>query len=200
MPTSATITTGSATSGAKLVRRSSKGARMHWFRHRMRRRMTSGPDPGHVDQSMGALASRWKIHLTLTAAGLVAVSGGVHLRLYREQYRDVHVDRVLGVDLASSFVLSVAAATLVAILLTTSMVLNRGVRPAAVAGILYSAGAIVAYALSRSVGILGFEENRWIPEALFVKPIELAAVILLALALWPTPAVPTIRRRDERHA
>ena len=31
-----------------------------------------------------------------------AVSGGIHLRLYRDGYRDIHVDSVLGIDLASS--------------------------------------------------------------------------------------------------
>lgn len=138
---------------------------------------------GLVDETMRSMATRWKVQLVVVAAALVAVSGGVHLRLYREQYRDVHVDRVLGIDLASSFVLSVVAATVIAILLLASVALDRGHRPAAVVGLLYAVGALVAYALSRTVGLLGFEESRWIPEAVVLKPIELVAALLLGLTL-----------------
>jgi len=132
---------------------------------------------------MRALVRRRRDELLIGAAALVAVSGGVHLRLYRAQYRDVHADRVLGVDLASSFVLSVAAATLVAILLLSSVVVGRGHRPLALAGVVYAGGAIVAYALSRTVGLLGFEESRWLTEAIVVKPVELLAVLVLGLTL-----------------
>jgi hypothetical protein len=143
-----------------------------------------------VDEVMRALVERRRDELLIGAAALVAVSGGVHLRLYREQYRDVHVDRVLGVDLASSFVLSVLAATLIAILLLSGVALGRGHRPLALAGFVYAAGAIVAYALSRTVGLLGFEETRWLTEAIVVKPVELIAAIVLGLTLL-APGPPT---------
>lgn len=145
--------------------------------------MTSTGEHGAVDETMRSLATRWRDQLLIAGAALVAVSGGVHLRLYREQYRDVHVDRVLGVDLASSFVLSVLAATLIAILLLASVMLDKGHRVFATAGLCYAVGAIVAYALSRTTGLLGFEESRWMPEAIIVKPIELLAALLLTLTL-----------------
>jgi len=145
--------------------------------------MTSGAQRGVVDDAMRSIAARWRLELLVAAAALIAVSGGVHLRLYREQYRDVHLDRVLGVDLAFSFVLSVLAATVIAVLLLLSVVLDKGSAPVALAGVAYAAGAVVAYVLSRTVGLLGFDESRWVTEAIVVKPIEVLAGLLLVVTL-----------------
>lgn len=123
--------------------------------------------------------------LRLAAALLFAVSGGIHVRLFRAQYRDIHVDRILGVDFAGSFVLAVVAATIVSILLVVTVIWSRGATVASTVGIIYSAGAIAAYALSRTIGLLGFEERGWIPEAAVAKPVELMAVVLLALTVAP---------------
>ena len=121
--------------------------------------------------------------LLLVSALLIAVSGGVHVRLFREAYRDIHLDRILGVDLAGSFVLAVAAATATSVLLVAAVAFRRAEGAAAVAGIAYAVGSILAYGLSRTIGVLGFEEDRWIPEAVLSKPVELAVVVLLGIAL-----------------
>ncbi len=121
--------------------------------------------------------------LLLAGSLLIAVSGGIHARLHREAYRDIHVDRILGIDFAGSFVLAVAAASILSTLLVVAVLVPR-LRPAVtLAAIAYGIGSIVAYGLSRTIGVLGFEEERWIPEAAISKPVELAAVIVLAVAL-----------------
>ena len=49
----------------------------------------------------------------------------------------------------------------------------------ALAGLVFSAGAVVAYALSRTVGLLGFEESRWLTEAYWAQAAQVGAVLLL---------------------
>lgn len=121
--------------------------------------------------------------LRLAAAGAIAVSGGIHLRLYRDGYRDIHLDRILGVDLSRSFALAIVAATVLSVALVATVVWQRGIRTVSIAAGVYAAGAVVAYALSRTSGLLGFEEHSWIAEAVIAKPVELAAVALLVAAL-----------------
>src|SRR4051812_14195054 len=115
----------------------------------------------------------------LTAGLLVAVSGGVHLRLYREGYRDISVDRVLGLDISRSFALNAVAGLVIGLaLVAAALGLIRGTIPA-VAGLVFAGGAIVAYTLSRTVGLLGFEESRWITEAYWAEAAQVATVLLL---------------------
>lgn len=129
------------------------------------------------------MASGGREALLLVGAVLLATSGGIHFRLHREQYRDIHLDQLLGIDFADSFVLAVTGAAIVSTLLVASVVLGAGHRLAALAGVGYAVGSIAAYGLARTVGLLGFEENRWITEALVAKPIELVAVLVLLLAV-----------------
>jgi plastocyanin len=138
---------------------------------------------------------RWRNRLLLLSALLLAISAGVHVRLYREQYRDVHVDSVLGVDLSRSFVLSVIAGTVLSLLLVLTVALHWRGRLVVTGAFAYAVGALVAYGLSRTVGLLGFEEDRWVTEAIIVKPVELAAAVLLGAVLL---ASRTRVARDER--
>jgi hypothetical protein len=121
-----------------------------------------------------------KRSLVLLLAGLaVAVSGGIHLRLYREGYRDISVDRVLGLDISRSFALNAVAGVIIGLaLVAAALGLIRATIPA-VAGLAYAGSAIVAYVLSRTVGLLGFEESRWITEAYWAEAVQLAVVLLL---------------------
>ena len=121
-----------------------------------------------------------KRSLVLLLAGLaVAVSGGIHLRLYREGYRDISVDRVLGLDISRSFALNALGGLLIGLaLVAAALGLLRPTIPA-VAGLVYAGGAIGAYVLTRTVGLLGFEESRWITEAYWAEAVQLAAVLLL---------------------
>jgi hypothetical protein len=119
----------------------------------------------------------------LAGAALLAVSAGVHLRLFLGGYRDIHLRDVFGVDLAGTFVAAVITGSVVASLLVASVVYQRAARMCAVAGVAYALGALVAYTLTRTSGFLGFEEDRWVPEALVSKPVELAACILLIVVI-----------------
>lgn len=129
---------------------------------------------------MGLDRSSW---LRLAAAAAIAVSGGIHLRLYRDGYRDIHLDRVLGVDLSRSFALAIIAAVALSVALVATVVWQRARVAVSASAAVYAASTLVAYALSRTSGLLGFEEHRWIAEAAIAKPIELAAVVALAVAL-----------------
>jgi hypothetical protein len=116
----------------------------------------------------------------LLAGLLVAASGGIHLRLYREEYREISVDRVLGLDISRAFALNAVAGLLIGVALVAAAVgLLRPTLPA-VAGVVFAGGAIVAYALTRTVGLLGFEESRWITEAYWAEAVQVGAVVLLA--------------------
>jgi len=69
--------------------------------------------------------------------------------------------------------------------LVASAITGRFATASALAGVAYSVGAIGAYALSRTVGLLGFEEDRWIAEAAWAQVVQVATVVLSGLALWP---------------
>ncbi len=118
--------------------------------------------------------------VALVVAGLlVAVSGGIHLRLYREGYREISVDRVLGIDIARAFALNAVLGLVIGVaLVAAGLGLIRATVPA-LAGLVFCAGAIVAYALSRTVGLLGFEESRWLTEAYWAQAAQVGAVLLL---------------------
>lgn len=130
----------------------------------------------------------------LVAALLVAVTGGLHALLYREEYRDIHVDEVLGIDVSRSFLLATFAAAALATALVLTVVIGRGGRQVALAGIAFAVGSLAAYALTRTVGFLGFEESRWTTEAVLSKLAEVGAVVALAASLAHSP------RRTEARA
>jgi hypothetical protein len=118
----------------------------------------------------------------LVGAMLLAVSAGLHLRLYFGGYRDIHLDEILGIDLAGSFAFAVVAGAAIGSLLVASVVYERARRSIAIVGVVYALGALGAYALTRTTGFLGFEESRWVTEAVAAKPVELAAAVTLAFA------------------
>ena len=134
-----------------------------------------------------------KRSLVLFVSGLlVAASGGIHLRLYREGYREISVDRVLGIDISRSFAINALVGLLIGVaLVAAALGLIRGTVPA-VAGLVFSAAAVGAYTISRTVGLLGFEEDRWLTEAWWAEAVQLVACGLLAwflVALRDEPAV-----------
>lgn len=140
------------------------------------------------------MSKRTTVILVLSGL-LVAASGGIHLRLYRGGYRDISIDRVLGLDISRSFALNAIAGLVIGVALIAAAVGLIGRTLPALAGIAFAGGAIVAYALSRTVGLLGFEENRWISEAYWAEGVQVAAVLLLGglllTAREPEPATVT---------
>jgi len=136
---------------------------------------------GHEVQEMPALPS--SDLRRLVAALLVAVTGGLHALLYREEYRDIHVDEMLGIDVSRSFLLATFAAAALATALVLTVVVGRGGRQVALAGIAFAVGSLAAYALTRTVGFLGFEESRWTTEAILSKLAEVGALVALVASL-----------------
>ena len=119
----------------------------------------------------------------LAAGLLVAVSGGIHVRLYRGGYQAIHLDRILGIDLAASFVVAIIAATAISILLIAAVV-RRGLEvPTTIVALAYCVGAVASYALTRTSGFLGFEESAWTSEAIAAKTVETIAIALLLFSL-----------------
>ena len=118
-----------------------------------------------------------KVGVMVAALG-VAVSGGVHLRLYLDGYRDIDIERLGGINIGRSFALSVVAAVLVAEVLVVAAIRPRLRGVASCMAVLYAAGALGAYAMTRTGGLLGFEESEWTPEALVAKLAEAAVVVL----------------------
>ena len=140
--------------------------------------------------------------LLLVGAAGVLVSAYLHCYLYFwGGYRGISIDRVLGVDISRSFALNAIAGLVIAELLVLSLRVDRLALPAAVLGVGFAAGALGAYALARTSGLLGFTESGWTAEALVSKAAEVVAVLALGgyVALRATPArQPSGRRATSR--
>ncbi len=128
------------------------------------------------------MATRQRL-LLIGAAG-VLVSGYMHFYLYFwGGYRGISIDRIAGIDISRSFALNAIAGLLIAELLVLSLRFERLATPAAVLGVLFALGALGAYALSRTSGILGFTESSWSTEAVISKLAEVVAVASLGFYL-----------------
>jgi hypothetical protein len=108
--------------------------------------------------------------LRRSGALLVLTAGAFHVWLWFHYFHTVHVVGTL-------FLLNGAAALAVVVLL----VLTDG-RLAPVAGLGYSLGTLVAFAVSVAVGLFGFHESLWGPWQVAAGAVELAAVLVLWVA------------------
>lgn len=68
---------------------------------------------------------------------------------------------------------------MIAELLVISWRVHRLERLAAVLGVSFAAGAIGAYVLARTSGLLGFSENGWSAEAVIAEVAQVVAVLSL---------------------
>src|SRR4051812_24421623 len=115
--------------------------------------------------------------LVVVGAAGVLVSAYMHFSLYFwGGYRGISIDRIAGIDISRSFALNAIAGLVIAELLVLSLRFNRLYLPAAVLGVLFALGALVAYTLARTSGLLGFTESGWSTEALISKVAELVAL------------------------
>ncbi len=117
------------------------------------------------------------------AAACLATSGYLHAWLYGNGYRAIP-------KIGPSFQWQAAASLAVAVLLPlTNLVLLR----LAAGGL--AAGSLGAFALSRTVGVLGFTEHGWVPapQALISVLVEVTALLALAV-----PAAGWLRQRLRR--
>lgn len=128
-----------------------------------------------------------KLLLLTTAAGTV-VSAYMHFYLYFEGgYRGIAPESVAGLTISRSFVLTAIAGVVLGELLVAGLLWPRVVLPAAVGAVLFSVGAIGAYILARTSGLLGFTESRTITEAVIALVAEGATVLTgsaLVLLVW----------------
>jgi hypothetical protein len=132
--------------------------------------------------------------LIIGAAG-VLTSAYIHYYLYfHGGYRGISIDRVVGLDISRSFALQAISGFVIAWVLVLSLRWTRWAVPAAAVGALFAAGALFAYALARSSGLLGFTENKTSTEAVIaiaaetVALVSLGAYVLTSLVRRPIPS------------
>lgn len=107
----------------------------------------------------------------LCAATFLVVGGLVHLELWRTGYRGIPN---VGVAFLASVGLSFVVA--VAVLVRNDWRLN-------LAGIIFALGSLGAIVMSRTVGVLGFEERIWTDEAMQATTAQIGTIVALAVAV-----------------
>ena len=126
--------------------------------------------------------------LILIGAATVLVSAYMHFYLYFwGGYRGISPERVAGLDISRSFALNAIAGLVIAELLVLSLRFDGLAKPTAVLGVLFALGAIGAYALARTSGLLGFSESGWLAEAVISNPYTRAARRASGRENVPTP-------------
>jgi hypothetical protein len=120
----------------------------------------------------------------VVGAGAVLVSAYMHFYLYFwGGYRGISPERVAGLDISRSFALNAIVGLVIAELLVLSLRYDRLTLPAAALGVVFALGALGAYTLSRTSGLLGFTESGWSTEAVISKSAEVVAVLSLGAVL-----------------
>lgn len=116
-----------------------------------------------------------KLALRAAIGASVAVSGVIHAYLYAHGYRDIPT-------VGPAFLLQGSVFCALAVLILAGG--PAWLRLAAAAG---AAGSLVAFALSRTVGLFGFTETGWEPSpyALLSVVAEVLTVVLVGAALMP---------------
>jgi hypothetical protein len=117
----------------------------------------------------------------LTAAVAIMVSGWVHFYLYfRGGYRGIAPESVLGLTIGRSFALHAIGAVILAEALVLSLRFRALLLPAAALGTGFALASVAALVLSRTSGLLGFEESSTSSEAVVALVAEAVAVVALA--------------------
>lgn len=137
------------------------------------------------------MTSTTRTTLLVGAAIAALVNGWVHFSLYfRGGYRGIAPESVLGLTISRSFALNAVAAVAIAELLVLATRFDRLVVPAALGGVGFGLATLVAYFLSRTSGLLGFEETA----TTTVAVIAMVAEVVLVLTLVPVLATALGRR------
>ena len=123
----------------------------------------------------------------------VLVSAYIHFYLYFwGGYRGISIDRIAGLDISRSFALNAVAGLVIAELLVMAWWLRQFERVAALLGVLFAVGAIIAYVLARTSGLLGFTENGWTAEAVIAEAAQVIAVVSLVWYLVIASRTPAV--------
>ena len=131
--------------------------------------------------------------LLLLGGGVsVLVSGYVHYYLYfKGGYRNIAPDNFAGLTISRAFAINAVAGFVIAWALVVSVRFPKLAVPAALAGVGFAAATLGAYLLTRTVGLLGFEDNQLSAEAVVAFVAELVA--LGALVSWLVAERPLLR-------
>jgi len=122
----------------------------------------------------------------LVGAAAVLVSAYVHYRLYfLGGYRGIAPEQFAGLTISRAFAINAIAGFLLAWALVVSVRVPRVAGLAALAGALFAAGTLGAYVLSRTVGLLGFDEHTTTTEGAIAAVAEVVAIV--ALGGWLLP-------------
>ena len=120
------------------------------------------------------------IAAVIAGAVAILVSGWVHMYLYfRGGYRGIAPDEVLGLTISRSFALNAIAAVVIAEALVLSLRFRALLLPTAAVGAGFAVATLVAYFLSRTRGLLGFEETATTTEAVVGMVAEAVALVTL---------------------
>jgi len=118
--------------------------------------------------------------LLIVGAVAVLVSGWVHFYLYfRGGYRGIAPEAIGGLTISRSFAMNAIAAVVIAEGLVLATRFRALVLPAAAGGALFGVATIGAYLLSRTSGLLGFEESATTSKAIIALVAEAVAVLAL---------------------
>jgi len=124
--------------------------------------------------------------LVLAGAAAVLVSAYVHYRLYfLGGYRGIAPEQFAGLTISRAFAVNAVVGFVLAWALVVSVRVPRLAGPAALAGVLFAAGTLGAYLLSRTVGLLGFDEHTTTTEGAVAAVAEVLAIG--ALGTWLLP-------------
>jgi hypothetical protein len=143
-----------------------------------------------------AALRRGLVAATVVGAVAMLVSGWVHFYLYfRGGYRGIAPESMLGLTISRLFVVNAIAAVVLAEGLVLGLRVRALLLPAAALGAGFGVVTLACYVLSRTTGLLGFEETTTTPEAVVGLVAEVVAVVaLVPVALTELRA----RRRPAR--
>jgi hypothetical protein len=148
-----------------------------------------------VDSTRARELTTGTIIATTIGAVAILVSGWVHFYLYfRGGYRGIAPDEVLGLTISRSFAINAIAAVVLAEALVLGLRHRALLLLAATLGIGFGIATLVGYFLSRTSGLLGFEETATTTEAVVGMVSEAIAIVALA------PVVLTELRARRRRA
>ena len=121
--------------------------------------------------------------LLLVGASSVFVIGYVHDYLYfRGGYRGIAPESLAGITISRAFALDAIGGFAIAWALVLSFRFPRHARMPAFAGVALAAATLAAYLASRTVGLLGFQDDQTSTEAVVAVAAELIA--MSSLGVW----------------
>jgi hypothetical protein len=142
--------------------------------------------------STGRDATAQPFRLLLGAVSVLVI-GYVHYYLYfKRGYRAIAPESFAGVTISRAFSINAIAGFVIAWALVVSLRVPKLAVPAALAGAVFAVATLGAYVLTRTVGLLGFNDDQAITEAVIAIVAELIA--LGSLTSWLASSL----RRGER--